>query len=130
MMPNFGVGFSPGGRVRVSMGGGALHPRALYEAVATGRGFDKPRLMGLGFVGLSTLFFVVNLILMFAVRIYFPYFWGLVPLFGLAGWWMVITGQPKTTADGSPCPMWGRIGLAACLALGLLSGISMVFFVD
>jgi hypothetical protein len=126
--PSFGVGFSPGGRVRVNMAGGGFHPMALYTAVVSGRGFEKPRMMGLGFLGLSVLFFVVNMILIYAIRIYFPYFWALVPLFGWAGFWMAVTGQPLTQADGSPSPMWGRIGLAVCLALGLFGGIGMFFF--
>src|SRR6185503_8394604 len=124
--PTFGVGMAPGGRVRVSMGGG-FHPMALVKAVVSGEGFEKPRMMGLGFVGLSTLFFIGNMILIFVANLYFPYFWALVPLFGFAGWWMVITGQPQTTPDGTPAPMWGRIGLAACLVLGLLGGIGMIF---
>jgi hypothetical protein len=127
--PNFGVGMGPGGRVRVSMGGGGFHPQALITAVTTGRGFEKPRMMGLGFVGLSVLFLVVNLILIFAINIYFPYFWALVPLFGWSGMWMLVTGQPLASQDGTPAPMWGRIGLGACLVVGLLSGIGMIFFV-
>ena len=128
--PSFGLGMGPGGRVRINMSGGGFHPMALYSAVVSGKGFDKPRLMGAGFVGLSIAFFVVNLILMYGVHIYFPYFWALVPLFGMAGWWMVITGQPKMNEDGSPCALWGRIGLGVCLALGLLSGIGMIFSVN
>jgi hypothetical protein len=112
------------------MAGGDFHPMALYRAVASGTGFHKPRLMGGGFLGLSIAFFAVNVVLMYVLHIYFPYFWALVPLFGMAGLWMLITGQPQTTEDGSPCVMWGRIGLAACLAVGLLGGVGMIFAVN
>jgi hypothetical protein len=123
--PSFGLGVSPGGRLNVSMGGD-FSKRALYDAVIGGKGFGKPRVMGLGFVGLSLFFFIVNTLLMVVAHVYFPYFYFLVPPFFWGGLWLLVTGQPARREDGQKAPMWTRAGLGASLLFGIVGGIFMV----
>jgi hypothetical protein len=127
--PSFGFGVSPGGRVRVRFGGGDFSPNSLWKAVISGRGYHKPRLFGLSLFGLGVVFLVVNLALIYLVNFGYPYFVALVPPFCLGGLWLLVTGQPAATPDESPAPMWGRLGLGALLALGLVGGIIFVWFV-
>lgn len=120
-----GVGF--GGMPRINVSTGDYHPSHLWKAVIKGEGFAKPRLFGLVMLGLSIVFTIVNMILIFVLHLYYPYLYTLAAPLGWAAWWMIITGQPRLTQDGSPSPMWGRIGLAVCLVIGLLAGIYMIF---
>ena len=108
--------------------GGDFAPDKLWRALATGQGYEKPRLMGLMMLGLSLAFTIGNSILIFGLHRYYPYLYGVGALFWWGGWWMVITGQPKLSADGTPCPLWARIGLGACLGIGALMGVAMCFF--
>jgi hypothetical protein len=112
---------------RIKVDAGDYHPNKLWSAVASGEGFAKPRVMGIAMVGLSIALTVVNTILVLFVHIYYPYLYSLGAVFWWAGLWLVITGQPKATGDGSKAPMWARAGLAAFLAIGVLMGIAMIF---
>jgi hypothetical protein len=105
--------------------GGDFAPDKLWSALATGHGYERPRLMGLMMLGLSLVFTIGNSILIFGLHRYYPYLYGVAALFWWAGWWMVITGQPRLNADGTPCPLWARIGLGACLGIGALTGVAM-----
>jgi hypothetical protein len=126
---NFGLaGVGPGGMPRIKVGVGDYHPNKLFSSIAKGEGYQNPRVFGLVMLGLSFAFGILNFVLIFVAHIYFPYFF--FPYFfylaGPLGWgglWLVITGQPKATADGSPVPMWTRIGLGACLVIGILAGV-------
>ena len=123
----FGIaGIGPGGIPRISIRTGDYHPNKLFKAVVSGEGYDKPRMFGLTLLALSIAFGVVNGILIFVLHLYYPYLYILAGPLWWAGWWMLIFGQPKTRPDGSPAAMWGRIGLAACLVFGLLSGLGMI----
>ena len=128
---NFGMGgIGPGGIPRIKVNVGDYHPSHLFSAVIKGQGYEKPRIFGLVMLGIAFAFAVINWVLIFVAHLYYPYlFWLSGPLWW-AGWWMVIFGQPKATPDGSPAPMWGRIGLGVCLVFGLLSGASMTFLVS
>ncbi|MGH7296948.1 MAG: hypothetical protein ACRELB_18560 [Polyangiaceae bacterium] len=120
----FGIaGIGPGGIPRISVRTGDYHPNKLFKAVVSGEGYDKPRMFGLTLLALSIVFAVVNGILIFILHLYYPYLYILAGPLWWAGWWMLIFGQPKASADGTPAPMWGRIGLGVCLAFGLLSGL-------
>jgi hypothetical protein len=124
----FGIaGIGPGGIPRISVRTGDYHPNKLFRAVVSGEGYEKPRMFGLTLLALSIAFAVLNGILIFVLHLYYPYLYILAGPLWWAGWWMLIFGQPKATADGSPAPMWGRIGLGICLAFGMLSGLSMSF---
>lgn len=124
----FGIaGIGPGGIPRISVRTGDYHPNKLFKAVVSGEGYEKPRMFGITLLALSIAFGVVNGILIFVLHLYYPYLYILAGPLWWAGWWMLIFGHPKATADGSPAPMWGRIGLGVCLAFGLLSGLSMSF---
>jgi hypothetical protein len=126
--PSFGIGgFGPGGIPRIKVGEGDFNPNKLWKAVISGEGYAGPRKMGILMVGLAIALMVVNVVLMFVVHIYYPYFYSLGAVIWWGGAWMLITGQPKATTDGSPSPLWGRIGLGACLAVGVLVGIMMIF---
>ena len=126
--PSFGgLGVGPGGRLRVGFHMGDFSPTNLFSAVVSGKGFPKPRIMGLMMMGLSVAIFVVNTLLIMVAHIYFPYFYGLVPILWWGGIFMAITGQPQTRDDGGLAPMWSRIGLGAALAFGVLGGLVMVF---
>ncbi len=127
--PSFGVGVGPGGRLRVNYAGGDFHPGSLWRAVVSGKGYHKPRLFGGALLGLAVVFAVINYILLAVLDFGYPYFVALVPPFFLGGLWMVIAGQPLATQDESPSPMWGRIGLAVGLGLGLAGGLVLVFLI-
>lgn len=125
---NFGLaGVGPGGIPRIKVGVGDYHPNKLFGAVVKGEGYESPRMFGLVMLGISIAFAVINFVLIFVLHLYYPYLYILSGPLGWGGLWMVITGQPKVTTDGSPVALWGRIGLGACLAIGLLIGASMVF---
>ena len=112
---------------RIKVDAGDYHPNKLWSAVASGEGFAKPRVMGIAMVGLSIGLTIVNTILVLFVHIYYPYLYSLGAVFWWAGLWLLITGQPQATTDGSKAAMWGRAGLAGCLAIGVLMGIAMIF---
>jgi hypothetical protein len=125
---NFGLaGVGPGGIPRIKVGVGDYHPNKLFSAVVKGEGYANPRMFGLVMLGIAIAFTVINFVLIFVLHLYYPYLYILSGPLGWAGLWMVITGQPKVTTDGSPVPLWGRIGLGACLGIGLLIGMLMVF---
>lgn len=121
------MGFSAeGGDIRLHFSGGAFDPQNLLMAVTTGRGFDKPRTFGLGLLGLATVFTIGNWALVMVLNRFYPYFYSLAAIFGLAALWLVVTGQPRAQTNGDKAPAWGRYGLAACLVAGVLMGIAMV----
>jgi hypothetical protein len=127
---SFGLGgVGPGGMPRIKVGVGDYHPNKLLNAVIKGEGYDKPRMFGLVMLGLAVAFSVVNFVLIFVAHIYFPYLYLLAGPLGWGGLFMVIAGHPKAPADGSPVPMWARIGLGACIVIGLLVGAAMSFAV-
>jgi hypothetical protein len=109
------------------VGEGDFNPNKLWKAVISGEGYAGPRKMGILMVGLAIALTIVNVILMFVVHIWYPYFYSLGAVIWWGGAWMLITGQPKATDDGSPAPMWGRIGLGACLVVGVLVGLYMLW---
>jgi len=126
--PKVGFGFNPGGGMRVNYQGGDFSLSALTEAVIGGKGFQKPRFMGVVLLGLAVAFIIGNIVLIRVLNYYFPYLYGLGALFLLGGVWLAAVGEPRATADGSPAPAWGRIGLGACLLVGLGLGAVMVFY--
>ncbi len=111
-------------RLHISAGGD-YNPEKLFKAVVTGEGFANPRMLGLSMLGVAILFVIINTVLVLVLHIYRPYLYGVAGPLWLAGWWMLITGQPKQTQDGSKAPMWARIGLAVCLGVGVILGIAM-----
>jgi hypothetical protein len=124
----FGIGgVGAGGIPRIQFSGGDFSPTKIVNVIVKGDGYESPRKMGGLFILASIAFYVVNTILIFAAHLYYPYFYSLGAVIWWAGWWLLIFGQPRRTADGSPAPMWGRIGLAVCLAFGLLSALGAVF---
>ncbi len=127
--PTFGLGMGPGGNVRINMQGGDFSPTALVSGVMTGQGFANPRMLGLGLFALSLLFGIGNLILIFGLHYYFPYFLLLAGPFGWGGLFMAITGQPKKQENGAKAPMWSLAGLGGCLLFGFLLGVGSVFAV-
>lgn len=106
-----------------------LNIGSLIGAVTAGTGFAKPRMLGAALGGLGVLFLIANIVLIFVLNIYFPYLLVLVPIFGLSGLFLLATGEPARRKHGAAAPTWTRIGLGACLALGLLIGIGLVFLV-
>ena len=58
--------------------------------------------MGILMVGLAIALMIVNVILMFVVHIYYPYFYSLGAVIWWGGAWMLITGQPKATDGREP----------------------------
>ena len=109
------------------MGGSDFSKEALMAAVVQGKGFESPRKIGAMMIGLAILFSVLNVVIVIATNIYFPYLYAIGAIFGWGGLWLLVTGQPHRTADGSPAPMWARAGLGVCLFFGLLSGLSAIF---
>jgi hypothetical protein len=124
-----GIGLSPGGNLRLNYQGGDFSKQALQDAIFKGKGFEKPRLMGAAFLGLGLAFGIINSVMLFVLHYYFPYLFMIAAPFGWAGLWLLITGQPAATPDGSPAPMWGRIGLGVCFAIGILLGIGSILAV-
>ena len=128
-MPQFGVGgFGSHGMPRINVSGGDFSPAKLVGAITTGQGFEKPRKMGMIMVALAFALAIGNSVLVFVLHRYYPYLYSIGAIFWWAGWWLLVTGQPKHKADGTPAPMWARIGLAGCLVMGVLVGAAMCFF--
>ena len=126
--PQLGIGgFGPGGIPRIHFSGGDFSPTKIVNVLVKGDGYENPRKMGALFIGAALAFYIVNTVLIFALHLYYPYFYSLGAIIWWAGWWLLIFGQPRKTPDGSPAAMWGRVGLAACLAFGLLSALGTAF---
>jgi hypothetical protein len=126
--PSFGIGgLGPGGIPRIQFSGGDFSPTKIMNVITKGDGYESPRKMGVLFLLLAIAFSVVNTVLAFVLHIYYPYFYSLAAIAWYPGWWLLIFGQPRRRPDGSPAAMWGRIGLAACLALGVLTAIGTAF---
>ncbi len=127
----FGIGLGSMGAhgiPRIHIAHGDFHPNKLWKAVLSGEGYEKPRRMGATMMGLAFALVVVNVLLIRVLHRYYPYFYSLGAVIGWGGLWMLATGQPRGGADGAKAPTWGRIGLAVFLVVGVLAGISMVFF--
>jgi hypothetical protein len=125
--PQIGIGgFGPGGIPRINFKGGDFSPTKIVNVIVKGDGYESPRRMGALFIGAAMAFYIINTVLIFA-HLYYSYFYSLGAIIWWAGWWLLIFGQPRKTADGSPSAMWGRIGLAVCLAFGLLSAFGTAF---
>jgi hypothetical protein len=128
-MPGMGLGgIGPGGIPRIKFNGGDFAPKKLVAAVVSGQGFDAPRKMGAIMVGTSFGLGILNTILVLVAHLYYPYLYSVAAIVGWAGTWLLVTGQPKVTPDGSPAPMWTRAGLAVCLGVGVLVGIALCIF--
>jgi hypothetical protein len=126
--PQFGIGgIGPGGIPRINFKGGDFSPTKIVNVILKGDGYESPRKMGALFIGAAMAFYIVNTVLIFALHLYYPYFYSLGAIIWWGGWWLLIFGQPRKTPDGSPAPMWGRIGLAVCLAFGILSALGTAF---
>jgi len=140
--PAFGApGYQPQGQPQapqqgLSVGGVTLptaglaadfSPDALMGAVMGGKGFHSPRLLGGGMMGLSILLTILNVVLIMVLHRYYPYVYSVASIFWCGGLWLVITGQPRAMPDGSPAPMWARIGLGAACVVGILIGIALIF---
>jgi hypothetical protein len=126
--PQFGIGgIGPGGIPRINFKGGDFSPSKIVNVIVKGDGYESPRKMGALFIGAAMAFYIVNTVLIFALHLYYPYFYSLGAIIWWGGWWLLIFGQPRKTADGSPAAMWGRIGLAVCLVFGILSALGTAF---
>jgi hypothetical protein len=127
-MGNFGVGgFGAHGMPRINISGGDWHPKNLWAAVMTGKGFTAPRKTGLLMIGMAVAFMVINIVLLF-IHLYYPYLFALACPIWWGGLWLAIVGQPRATPDGSPAPMWSRVLLGACLVFGILQGVFLCIF--
>ncbi len=123
--PSFGIGgIGRGGMPTISFSGGDLHPRKAFSVVVKGDGYSAPRKVGLMMLGLSIAFFVVNGVMVFALNRWYPYFVCVGTFMFWPALWLLITGQPRATQDGSPVPMWTRAGLGAFWAFGLLCALA------
>jgi hypothetical protein len=128
-MPQLGIGgFGSHGMPRINIGGGDFSPMKLVGAITTGQGFNSPRKMGAIMIGLSFVLGIVNTILVLVLHLYYPYLYSVAAIFGWAGTWLLVTGQPRARDDGTPAPMWSRIGLAAFFGWGVLVGAALCFF--
>jgi hypothetical protein len=111
----------------VNVGMGGFHPNAIARSLINGDGFPEPRKFGLMAAALGFGILVIESILIFAVHIWFPWFYIIAfPLFW-GGVWMLILGQPKAQPDGSKAPMWGRVVVGGVMVLGILQGLSFAF---
>jgi hypothetical protein len=106
----------------VNLGGGDFSKDALLAAVVQGNGFESPRKVGGAMFGLGFLFFIINTVLILA-HFYYPYLYSIGAIFWWGGLWLLITGQPRKSVDGSKAPMWARAGLGVCMFIGLIVGI-------
>jgi hypothetical protein len=128
VVPNIGIGgFGAGGMPQLNFSGGMSRGN-LIAAVIGGQGFAKPRMMGLGLIGLSFVFGIANTVLVLVLHRYYMYLYSAGAIFGWCGTWMAITGQPKAQPDNSKAPMWGRAGLMVCFVIGTLVGIALSVF--
>jgi hypothetical protein len=128
VVPNIGIGgFGAGGMPQLNFSGGMSRGN-LIAAVIGGQGFPKPRMLGLGLIGLSVVFGIANTVLVLVLHRYYMYLYSAGAVFGWCGTWMALTGQPKAQPDGSKAPTWGRIGLMAFFVIGTLVGIALSIF--
>jgi hypothetical protein len=126
--PSLGLGLNSRG-VTIKFGAGGLSPGALLSAVVSGQGLPNPRQLGLMALGLGLLFGIGNAVLIYVLHYYYPYLYGLAPIFFWSGLFMTITDEPRARTDGTSPPGWARFALAGSLAFGLLQGVAMVFLV-
>lgn len=126
--PGFGIGVSgwSGGAPRIAVATGGFSTGGFLELVIKGHGVENPRKYGAIAFGISFVCGVLNLIIIFALNIYFPYLFLVAGPFGWAGLFMLITGEPLDRKDGSLVPAWARFGLLGCTAIGLLLGIGAI----
>jgi hypothetical protein len=122
-------GIGAGGIPRIKVGVGDYHPNKLWSSIISGEGFAKPRMFGLVMLGISIVFYIINFVLLFVLHFGYPYLFFLACPLGSGGFWMLVSGQPAATNDGSKSAMWGRIGLGVFLALGLASAAVLCFLV-
>ena len=106
------------GRLRVA----DLSPVSILAAVTTREGFGRPRLSGLVYVGLSAV--CASLSVFFLVRGHLVYvILPLVPVYLLSGVWLIVFGQPEAVPRPKMPPWWARVGLGACLTIGVIAGV-------
>lgn len=125
--PSFGIGgFGPSGMPRIQFSGGDFAPKKIMDVVMKGDGYESPRKVGVLMIGLAIALSVANFVLIALVHRYYPYFYAVAAIIWWPGWWLLIFGQPRKTADGTPSAKWSRIGLGVCLGFGILCAAGSV----
>ncbi len=124
-----GIGLAgwSGGMPHISVGTGDFTAAKMIAAVTTGQGYENPRKVGAISFGIAFVLGMLNVIILFATHIYFPYLFIVAGPLGWGGLFLLITGEPQHRQDGSPAPSWARMGLGACLGIGLILGILGIF---
>jgi hypothetical protein len=99
-----------------------LSPVSILSAVTMGEGFGRPRLSGLAYLGLSLGCFLIGLGMLASGRLAYvivPF----VPIFAICGTWLLVIGQPEAVPRPQKVPLWTRLGLGLCLAIGGALGV-------
>ncbi len=100
-----------------------LSPVSILSAVVVGEGFGRPRLSGLAYLGLSLGCFLIGFGMLTSGRLAYvivPF----VPIFAICGTWLLVVGQPEAVPRPQKVPLWARLGLGLCLAIGVTLGIA------
>ena len=124
-----GPSFGHGGGTSIKFDAGDMSPSNLIAGITSGTGFPAPRKLSLMMLGLGVVFLVANFVLIFVLRMYYPYLLGLAPIFLLGGGFMLATNEPRAREDGSKAPMWALGGLGVSLVIGLAVGGALCFVV-
>ena len=124
-----GPSFGHGGGSRLKFDAGDMSPSNLIEGITSGKGFPAPRKLGLMGFGLGALFLIGNFVLIFVLRMYYPYLLLLAPPFLLAGLLMLASNEPRTREDGTNSPMWARAALGLAMLAGFGIGAVLCFVV-
>ncbi len=102
---------------------------AIIAAVVHGKGFVKPRSLGLAFLGVSAIALVANFVTAYGLNRYYPFLALIAGVLPTAGLFLVATNQPRRGPPGTVAPLWARAGLAVSLLAGApLAFVFLRFF--
>ena len=103
-------------------------PVAFVPPPSTKTDHLKPRLGGLGIVGVGVLLLAINGYTLWSSDEYYPKLLVFSPIMLFAGAWLTVVGIPIDPQTGEPA-VWSRVGAGISAALGLLVGIVAIWFV-
>jgi hypothetical protein len=98
------------------------------QSVAFKTDHVKPRLGGLGLVGLGFLLLALNAYTLWSSEEFYPKaLFFAFPLL-LVGGWMTVVGKPLDPKTGQPV-LWSTIGAGAVGGLGVIVSIAAIWFI-
>lgn len=111
------------GTIRGRLRPADMSPLSIVSAVTMGEGFGRPRVAGVAYLALSLACSVFGAAMLHEGHLFYvivPH----VPILGLCGLWLVLTGEPVARRRPKKIRRWARLGLGACLVTGVLLGFA------